>query len=122
MSWLWKLGVNSSFAVTLYPTFDYMNSAKKVESKIRTSDGTRWQYKWGEFNKINFSVNYVSSANKCTINSWWGAETNLLWMQVDSGGAITEIYSCYIANVEKPLTQNNKPYIDLFKGKLKLES
>lgn len=122
MAWKWKLGVNSSFAVTLYPTFGYKADGKQNKSMLRTPDATLWEYKWGQYDKFSVPVNYVSSSDTCTINSWWGARTDLNWYQIDSANTVVQTHAVRIMNNNKPLNSLNKPYIDQFKGKIDLES
>jgi len=117
-----KLGIDSSDAVAIYPMWDYNPSAKKNEDIHRTPGGGRYVYTWGRFDKISFGVNYVSSEAACRINSWWGANTNLLWMEINSAGSITNVFSVQLANGDIPLSNRNKPYFEYFKGTLELES
>ena len=66
--------------LTIEPEYDFKDSGSKVESRHRTRDGSEFVYKWGSFDTIEFSVKYVLQAFKTTVNDWWLANTDLVWL------------------------------------------
>jgi hypothetical protein len=115
-----ELGVSSSDAITLYPEYDYKDASKLIESRHRTLSGRQYQYKWGDYEHFEFSLQYVSEANAAIVNSWWDSRAELLFF-VNSGGA-TDVYSVMLMNKDNPLAGYNKPYDVYRKGKIILES
>jgi hypothetical protein len=113
-----RLFVDSSTGVTLYPEWDYRESYRKIEDRHRTRSGREYVYKWGEYRQIKFSVEHLSSADQCTVNSWWSGNENLLFKLESS----TDITSCRLVNKSKPIDKRIEPYMDEYKGKIELET
>jgi len=113
---MFRLFVDSSTGVDVYPEYDFDDSEKKIESRHRTRDGSEFVYKWSEYSVIKMSVMYVNSAFKSQVNEWWSNNTNLLWME--TGG--TDVTSVRLTNTTKPISKVIKPYYDLFQGKIEL--
>lgn len=120
MAITFELGVSSATAIQLYPEYDYKDNTKLIESRHRTLSGRQYEYKWGQYERFEFSLNYVSEANAMIVNSWWSSRAELLFF-IDSGGS-TDVYSVMLMNNDNPLSQYNKPYDSYRKGKIILES
>lgn len=112
----YRLFVNSSNGVTLYPEWDYTENDKKIEDRHRTRSGAEYVYKWGGYRQRKFSVRYVDSATMAIVNSWWNSNTPLLFMKEGD----TDITSCYLTNRDKPISKFIKPYDTLFEGVIEL--
>jgi len=108
---------DSATAVELYPEWDLVDKSTKLEALHRTRSGRSFRYKFGDYAKFAFSLTDVVSADASQVNSWWGANTDLLFTQ-DSG---TTVSSVQLFNKSKPMGQYDKPYETLFKGKIELE-
>ena len=111
-----RLFVDSSTGVDVDPEWDYKEASEKVESRHRTRDGSEFVYKWGDIGNIQFTVSFVDSSFRAQVNSWWGGNQALLWME--EGGS--DVTSVYLVNRTKPIDQFVRPYDDLFKGKIEL--
>ena len=113
---MYRLFVDSSTGVDVQPEYDYKEKDKKVESRHRSANGDEYVYKWGDIGFVQFKVMFVNSAFKSMVNSWWGDNTDLLWME--EGGTV--VTSVHLINKTKPIDGLQKPYSDLFKGKIEL--
>lgn len=113
-----RLFVDSSTGVTLYPEYDYKEVDEKIETRSRAREGDEYVYKWGDINKWQFSVAFVNSSTKAQVNSWWGGNVDLLFME--EGG--TDVSSVRLIGKKKPISHFQKPYDTLFKGKIELGS
>lgn len=113
---MFRLFVDSNTGVDVTPEFNFEESGEKIESRHRTRDGGELVYKWGFFDTIKFDIRFVDSAFKSIVNDWWSTNQNLLWME--TGG--TAVTSVHITNKKKPISQFQRPYNDLFNGKIEL--
>jgi len=113
-----RLFVDSSTGVDVHPEWNYAEKSKKVESRHRARDGSEYVYKWGDIELITFEIKFVNSSFKAQVNSWWGGNVDLLWME--EGG--TAVSSVHIISKTKPISGLQRPYINLFKGKIELGS
>lgn len=104
--------------VSLEPEYDLKLDHRKIESSHRTRDGENYRYIWGHFRRAKFSVEFVSSADMCVVNSWWGANTPLRLYDINS----TVVVSGYLVNASAPIDKLVKPYVDQFQGVIELES
>jgi len=116
MSAPFRLFIDSSTGVDVYPEYSYTQDFQKVETSHRTKGGRLFRYKYGEFKVFKFGVEYVNSEFKSIVNSWWNTNTELLFMEVGA----TQVYSVRIDNRRLPVSRPVKPYSDLFKGKIEL--
>ena len=57
MSLTFELGINSATAIQLSPEYDFKDAKKLIESKHRTLSGRQYDYKWGEYEHFEFSLN-----------------------------------------------------------------
>lgn len=113
-----RLFVDSATGVTLEPEWDLGRPDQKIENEFRTRSGARFVYRWAGFDRFKFSLNFVDSATQAVVNSWWDTNTDLLFME--EGG--TEVSSVQITNAKKPMDGFNKPYQNLYRGKIELET
>ena len=111
-----RLFVDSSTGVDIDPDYNFKEKDSKVESRHRSRDGSEFVYKWGDIQIINMGVSFVNSSFRAQVNSWWGGNVDLLWME--EGGS--DVTSVHIINKTKPVDQFIKPYDTLFKGKIEL--
>jgi len=116
---LFRLFVDSSTGIDIDPEYDFKDGGKKIEDVHRTKAGVQYRYLWGEYTEIKFSLMYVSSADQCTINSYWGGNQDLLFMEV---GNEASLKSVHITNKKKPIDGRIKPYADQYKGTVILET
>lgn len=119
MALTFELGISSSDAVTLYPEYNYKGGEVQLRTEHRTKSGKMYLYKWGEYRKIQFNVNYLPASDASLVNSWWDTNTELLFF-ITSDTA-TEVHSVVLMNKDTPFQQFNKPYADKYKGKVLLE-
>jgi len=115
----YRLFVDSNNGIDVEPEYDYKEPDEKIENRHRVRSGEEYVYKWGEFNRWEFSVEYINSSDRAIINSWWSSNTDLLWMEEGS----SVVSSVHITNKTKPVDKPHKPYsLTLWKGVLKLGS
>lgn len=112
------LFVNSADSITLEPEWDFEESGSKIEDMHRMRDGSLFRYKWGSFDKWKFSVMFVNSATKNTINEWFDTNQKLLFMEVGD----TAVHSVYLSSKKLPIGKVIKPYTDQFRGTIELET
>ena len=117
------LGVDSASAIQLYPNFDFKQDKEKDESihRSRGENLNLTKYKWGEYDKFSFSVDWVTDSDSQQINYWWDNNTNLVFFIVNSAGTCTS-YNVQLMGNSRPFQKTNKPYIDLWEGAILLES
>lgn len=104
-------------AVSLNPDYGITFDHRKVETSHRTRSGANYRYKWGRYDRVKAAVDYLSSADMCQINSWWGANTALRLFDMSSSVVI----SGYLANASAPIDMYVRPYMDQFQGVIELE-
>ena len=105
--------------VQLYPEYDYKGGEIQLRNQMRTPSGKGYLYKHGDYDKFQFTVNYLSSPDAAIVNSWWNTNAKLLFLITSSD--ITEVHSVILMNKDTPFQQFNKPYADKYKGKVLLE-
>lgn len=108
---------SSGNEVTLEPEWDFDRRDMQVKTEHRTRSGKRYVYRWGTYPKFSFGIQFVSSSTAAIVNSWWITNTKLLF--VESGG--TQVYSVMLVANDAPVGQYQKPYTDLYRGKIDLE-
>lgn len=104
--------------VSLNPEWDFKLTDKKVETVHRTRSGAQYRYLWGSQKGVKFKVEYVSSSDRCVVNSWWGANSALQLFDASS----TIVLSGYLASSTPPIAEYAKPYDDQFNGVIDLET
>jgi len=112
-----RLFVDSDNGVTLEVEYDYNDNRQKIENKHRTRDGSQYIYKWSAWDKIDFSVMYVNSSTRAVVNSWWEANTDLLFKDENA----TQVFTVRLSNDSLPISKFIKPYNDLWRGVIELE-
>lgn len=113
-----RLFVDSSTGLDVYPEYDFKDTAEKIEEQYRTRDASLYTHRWAEFQKVKFSVSFVNSEFKSIVNSWWSSNTPLLWMEVGAA----DVSSVQLTGKDKPVSKLQKPYTDLFAGTIEFES
>lgn len=110
--------VSGASVVSLDPESNLKYDHRKIENAHRTRSGANYRYTWGSYRKASFDVEFLTSADACTINSWWSANAVVKLYDVNSAVVV----SGYLVNAEKPIGKIMKPYTDLFMGTIELES
>jgi len=110
---------DSVASVEVMPEYDFKCVCKKLETQHRTTNGRKFVYKWGQYYSASMSLRWVSQTDKEQLNTWWSENTKLMWYPTSDA---TQVESVIFANNEAPIGGVEKPYVDLFKGKLQLES
>lgn len=108
----------STQVVSLNPEWDIKFDDRKVETVNRCRAGGQFRYVWGSYQRAMFSVEFVSSSDMCTINSWWASNSPVTLFDANS----TVIHSGYLANASAPIDSYCAPYTDQFKGVIELET
>lgn len=103
--------------VSLMPDYDLKMDGRKIENSHRTKTGANYRYVWGSFARVKFKVEFVTSADMCQVNSWWGANTQLVLYDLNS----VAVVSGFLTNASAPIDQYVKPYQDQFMGVIELE-
>jgi hypothetical protein len=114
----YRLFVDSSNGVDVDPEWSFAAKHQKVETEHRTRGGKLFKYKWAEYRRWEVPVAYVDSAFVSQVQSWWGGNQALLFME--EGG--TEVYSVRIVNPEVPCGEHIRPYTTLWQGVIELET
>lgn len=104
--------------VSFAPEYDLKQSAKKIEHTHRTRSGANYRYVWGSYKHVSCGIQYISSADMCRINSWWGANIALVLLDANSAAVV----SGYLVNGSAPIDAIAKPYTDQYMGTIELES
>jgi len=120
MALTYQLGISSADAITLYPEYDFKITSNKINSEMRTRSGKMYSYKWGEYKRFQFSLDFVSDANASIINSWYISGTELLFF-ITSDTA-TEVNSVVLMGKSSPISGFMKPYNNYRKGAVILET
>lgn len=108
---------DGTHTVSLMPDYDIKYDHRKVENAHRTRSGAQYRYVWGDFRRVKFKVEFLSSADMSQINDWWAANTPLRLFDLNS----TVVVSGYLVNASAPIDQYIKPYTDQFHGVIDLE-
>lgn len=115
-----ELGISSATVARFFPEFEsYSQGKKQVRDDHRTKTGKLYQYKYGDYARINVDVNYLPASDAALVNSWFENNSDLLFFV--TSGSVTEVFSVHIMNTETPLASYSKPYDNLYKGVIKLE-
>lgn len=121
MPLVFELGVSSSDAITIEPKQgSYLIEDEQIRADTRTRGGKKYEYKWGEFTRIGFEVEFITNSDRDTINDWFDNRTELLFF-ITSGGT-TEVHSVMIMNNKSPISKLVKPYTDQWMGNINLET
>lgn len=107
----------SSVEVSL-DEIDWKRSDERKESVHQMRSGRRYQYVWGEHKGVDFNAHFVSSADACTVNSWWGAGSPVVIEHQDR----TEVLSGYLVNKHSPFAQFVESDMTFWRGKIELET
>jgi hypothetical protein len=113
-----NLYIDASNTVNFEIEYDYKRQDRQILSEHLSRSGRRYTYKWGDIQKRQFSVRFLSSATASIINSWWQNNVSLILQESGS----VEVFSCKLANESSPIGQFEKPYNDQYRGTLELES
>ncbi len=115
-----ELGITSADAVTLIALETSTFGKRQIKSDHRSKGGKHYLYKWGDFKKIKYDLKLMPASDTALINSWF--DTNAELLLFITSDSVTEVHSVMIMNDETPLAKVQKPYTDLYNGKLELES
>ena len=115
-----ELGPTSQTAIELKAKYSSKFSKDQQRSMHRTLTGNLYIYRWSNFIKHSFSVNFMQSSNAAIVNSWWENNTELLLFVTSD--SVTEVFSVVLTNRNTPMNKYQKPYNTYLSGKLQLES
>lgn len=105
----------SGTSVTLNPTYEYEVLQSRIQERKRTLTGAEYAYKFGSYTEFNVPVEYVTSADRAQLHTWWNSGSTLTW-----DDEVTGVATVRMVDDVFPLRRRMKPYIDLFSGKIKL--
>lgn len=109
---------NSSTGVSVDfdPEWGYKDNSKKVQQQTRTLAGDLYTYKFSDYAMFDVPVMHINSSDTYNINQWWENNDELYFTDPSS-----DVYNVRIISKNKPLNARVEPYIDLFRGTIKLE-
>ena len=113
-----NLYIDASNTVNFDVEYDYRKEDKQILSEHMARSGRRYTYQWGMVQKRRFSVRFISSSTASIINSWWQSNVSLILQESGS----VEVFSCKLTNDTTPISRFEKPYNDLYRGVIELES
>jgi|GEM_PF-6532100 len=133
-----RLGVDSSTAIDIYPDKSFAEKEKQVVSQHRNKNGSYKRYIWGSFTGFSFGLNYVSISDTNQINEWYDNNTvltlfedvlpssnkfilNISKLNIGKVSHDTDHTGLVLTNKSSPMDRHAPPYDTLYKGKLKLE-
>jgi len=116
----YALGPTWPLAVSLYPEYDLWIGKRQRRTDTRAKFGNLRTYKWYEQDKIEFSLNWLCASYASLINSWWDTNTKLQFYITSNNGP-AEVHSLMLMNENEPLVAHNKPYIEYYRGEIRLE-
>ncbi len=100
------------------PEWDLKMDDRKIATSNRSRNGVRYAYIFGSYARCEFTVQFVSSSDRCVVNSWWNA--NIRLSLYDFNGAL--VCSGALVNPTAPIDQFIQPYTDQFMGTIQLEA
>jgi len=101
----------------LLPEYDYKCARGAIQTQHRTPDGHYYSKRFAEYCDFRLNLKKICNKDGMQINSWWGANTDLLF--TDNYGATWN--PVQIANSEKPVSKISKPYGWAYDAALRLE-
>jgi hypothetical protein len=104
----------------VYPDWEMKRFTKQNRNEHRTKGGKLYSYTWGQYNRFEVPVEYVSNSKASIINSWWSTDA-LIYFKIYSGG-VWEVNTCHLMNDSAPLPSLVRPYTNYRKGTLTLET
>jgi hypothetical protein len=104
----------------IYPEWEMKRFTKQNRHEHRTKGGKLYSYTWGQYNRFEVPVEYVSNSKASIINSWWATDA-LIYFKIYSGG-VWEVNTCHLMNDSAPLPSLQRPYTNYRKGTLTLET
>ncbi len=114
---MFTLFIDSYNSVSFDVEYDFRNDTKQIKSEHQSRSGRRFTYKWGEVGGRSFSVRFVSSSTAAIVNSWWSSNVSL---RLQEEGTL-DVFSCTLVSDTPPIGRFEKPYNDLYRGKIELE-
>lgn len=114
------LMIDSSNQVFFDPEYDFEPTTKKTESAHRVRSGKEFAYLWGNQVGFKMGVRFVDSSFQCTVNSWYRANTDLLFVEYEAASPIA--WHVRLVNKSAPIDRRIKPYRDQFEGVIELET
>jgi hypothetical protein len=119
-----SLSVNRSWGalgvLQIYPDWSMKRYAKQNRSDHRTKGGKLYSYQWGDYDRFEIPLEYVSNSKAYVVNSWWATDA-LIYLKIYSGG-VWEVNTCHLMNDDAPFSNRKKPYTQYMNGNLYLET
>lgn len=112
-----QLFIDSASPVRLMPDWDSESYTQKNEWAARSQVGRRLVYRHGSFQRIDLPVQFVSSADRSIIESWWLSDADIFLHEESTSG----VYSVHMVNDSHPIPTVQHPYTTQFSGTIALE-
>lgn len=106
--------------IQIYPEWDMKRFTVQNREDHRTRGGKMFSYKWGDYERLEVPIEYISDSKAAIINSWWATDA-LIYFKIYSGG-MWQTNTCYLMNDGAPFDIHPKPYDQYFNGRLELET
>lgn len=107
--------------ITIAPEWSTKFEAVQNKSAHRTKSGKLYSYKWGNFNRYEIPIEYLSSSQSSVINSWWAADAYVVLVRYWEG-SYDFSQSCRMVNASAPMDELPKPYYHYRSGRIELET
>lgn len=109
---------SSQEAIELQPLPGIVTKSSLYGKDHKTLSGRILNYNEEITTTRKFKLDWVDSSAMCRVNSWWGANTNLVFQDTAAG----DVTSCRIINKNAPIFENDPFHPEYFKGVLELET
>jgi len=112
------LFASSGTHVQLFPEYGMSIDEEIITTRHRSQSGKQYVYKWGRLDGFKLPVQFLTNSEAQLINQFWRNNTNVTLVDEDT----SDEYSMRIMGDKRPIAQLIKPYDDLWKGTIELES
>ncbi len=106
--------------ITLHPDWSFAERSEVIKSQNRTLGGKLHTYTWDKYFSWNVPLQFISTSHADLINWWWENQFNLLFTLDTSDSE--SMFTCRITNKTQPIGNRMRPYTDLWRGNITLES
>ena len=115
--------VESTFKITLNPKEQFAEDLEVRQNFNRAVSGKLHTYKIANSKQFKYTVplSFVSSEDKLQINSWWSAQSELIF-QISDSDTSGEHISVRIININNPFAKRSNQQFTKFEGFLRLAS
>jgi len=109
-----------SCPILLHPDWGFRDRETLIVSEHRTQAGKDFAYRWGSHQRFQVPLQFVDSADQARITDWWSGQQQVAFT-LDTSETLSTVL-CRITNRTRPLGAFTRPYADLYRGSLELES